>query len=162
MGRDADDGTPSAPATGDGGGLPLRRATPDIPGLSSFGGATYHTGHWPTEGVDFTGRRVGVIGTGSSGVQVIPLVAQEAAETCRLPAHGQLQRARPQRAAERDDEYFRAHGRSCRAHGNGSSRNGTLAEDCDESARDAPASARAAFGQRWESAEATSSARTTT
>ena len=38
---------------------------PEIPGLESFKGATYHTAHWPHEGVDFTGLRVGVIGTGS-------------------------------------------------------------------------------------------------
>lgn len=52
--------------------------TPDFPGLNNFRGATYHTADWPREGVDFTGKRVGVIGTGSSGVQVIPLVAEQA------------------------------------------------------------------------------------
>jgi cyclohexanone monooxygenase len=41
---------------------------PDIPGIESFAGSVYHTGAWPHEGVDFSGRRVGVIGTGSSGV----------------------------------------------------------------------------------------------
>src|SRR6185436_16727352 len=53
---------------------------PDIPGRDSFEGASYHTGRWPHEGVDFTGLRVGVIGTGSSAIQSIPLIAQEAAE----------------------------------------------------------------------------------
>ncbi|WP_441232008.1 flavin-containing monooxygenase [Tardiphaga sp. 215_C5_N2_1] len=52
---------------------------PDINGLSSFAGRVYHTGQWPHEKVDFTGLRVGVIGTGSSGVQLIPIVAKEAA-----------------------------------------------------------------------------------
>jgi cyclohexanone monooxygenase len=52
---------------------------PDIPGLASFGGDTYHTGHWPHEGVDFTGRRVAVIGTGSSAIQAIPVIAEQAA-----------------------------------------------------------------------------------
>jgi cyclohexanone monooxygenase len=51
---------------------------PDIPGRDSFRGATYHTGRWPHEGVDFTGKRVGVIGTGSSAVQSIPVIAQQA------------------------------------------------------------------------------------
>jgi len=51
---------------------------PDIPGRDSFAGATYHTGRWPHDGVDFTGQRVGVIGTGSSGIQSIPLIAQQA------------------------------------------------------------------------------------
>jgi cyclohexanone monooxygenase len=51
---------------------------PNIPGIDSFEGDWYHTGAWPHEGVDFTGKRVGVIGTGSSGVQSIPVIAQQA------------------------------------------------------------------------------------
>ena len=53
--------------------------TPAFPGLASFGGKTYHTGAWPHEGVDFTGQCVAVIGTGSSGIQSIPLIARQAA-----------------------------------------------------------------------------------
>ena len=45
---------------------------PDFEGLDSFEGKWYHTGRWPHQGVDFTGRRVGVIGTGSSAIQSIP------------------------------------------------------------------------------------------
>jgi len=52
---------------------------PDFPGLEGFRGATYHTGHWPHEGVDFTGKRVAVIGTGSSAIQSIPEIAKQAA-----------------------------------------------------------------------------------
>ena len=52
---------------------------PDFPGLDRFSGKTYHTGHWPHEGVDLTGKRVGVIGTGSSAIQAIPVIAQQAA-----------------------------------------------------------------------------------
>ena len=52
---------------------------PDFEGLDRFQGAWYHTGNWPHEGVDFTGLRVGVIGTGSSAVQSIPLIARQAA-----------------------------------------------------------------------------------
>jgi cyclohexanone monooxygenase len=51
---------------------------PSFPGLESFKGKWYHTGLWPHEGVDFTGLRVGVIGTGSSGVQSIPIIAKQA------------------------------------------------------------------------------------
>jgi cyclohexanone monooxygenase len=51
---------------------------PDIAGAETFRGPTYHTGLWPQEGVDFTGMRVGVIGTGSSGVQSIPVIARRA------------------------------------------------------------------------------------
>jgi cyclohexanone monooxygenase len=51
---------------------------PDIKGLSSFKGKVYHTGHWPHEPVDFTGQRVGVIGTGSSAIQSVPVIAEQA------------------------------------------------------------------------------------
>ncbi len=51
---------------------------PNIQGLQRFSGNWYHTGHWPHEKVDFTGKRVGIIGTGSSGIQAIPVIAKEA------------------------------------------------------------------------------------
>ena len=50
---------------------------PNIPGLDSFEGESHHTGAWPHDGVEFEGKRVGVIGTGSSGVQSIPVIARE-------------------------------------------------------------------------------------
>ncbi len=52
---------------------------PDFAGLDTFAGRWYHTGNWPHEGVDFTGQRVGVIGTGASGIQSIPIIARQAA-----------------------------------------------------------------------------------
>ena len=54
--------------------------TPDFPGIDSFGGDSYHTGQWPHERVDFTGKTVGVIGTGASAVQAVPLIARQAAD----------------------------------------------------------------------------------
>jgi cyclohexanone monooxygenase len=51
---------------------------PDFKGLDSFKGRWYHTGRWPHEGVDFTGLRVGCIGTGSSAIQAIPQIAKQA------------------------------------------------------------------------------------
>jgi cation diffusion facilitator CzcD-associated flavoprotein CzcO len=51
---------------------------PAIPGLDRFAGEWYHTGRWPHEGVDFTGRRVGLIGTGSTGIQATPVIAAQA------------------------------------------------------------------------------------
>jgi cation diffusion facilitator CzcD-associated flavoprotein CzcO len=54
------------------------RNVPNIKGLQSFKGATYHTGEWPHEPIDFTGKRVGVIGTGSSAIQSIPMIAEQA------------------------------------------------------------------------------------
>jgi cyclohexanone monooxygenase len=50
----------------------------DIPGAEDFAGQTLHTYNWPKDKVDFRGKRVGVIGTGSSAVQAIPLIAAEA------------------------------------------------------------------------------------
>ncbi len=51
---------------------------PPFEGMEDFKGPIYHTGEWPKEGVDFTGQRVAVIGTGSSAIQSIPLIAAEA------------------------------------------------------------------------------------
>ena len=51
---------------------------PDIPGMADFGGTSLFTSRWPKHGVDLAGKRVGVIGTGSTGIQLIPVVAQEA------------------------------------------------------------------------------------
>ena len=52
--------------------------TPDIAGADDFAGPIYHTGNWPQEGVDFSGLSVGIIGTGSSGIQSIPVIAEQA------------------------------------------------------------------------------------
>lgn len=79
---------------------------PDIPGRENFEGLALHTGQWPTEPVDFSGMRVGVIGTGSSGIQSIPMIAQQAAHlyafqrspTYSVPAHN-----RPLDEATRED-----------------------------------------------------------
>jgi cation diffusion facilitator CzcD-associated flavoprotein CzcO len=53
---------------------------PDVAGVETFEGGVYHTGRWPHEGVDLAGKRVGVVGTGSSGIQSIPVIAKEARE----------------------------------------------------------------------------------
>ena len=53
---------------------------PPFEGLDDFHGPVYHTGHWPHEDVDFTGKRVAVIGTGSSAIQSIPVIAEQASE----------------------------------------------------------------------------------
>ena len=53
----------------------------DIEGADRFGGEIYKTHSWPHEGVDFSGKRVGIIGTGSSGIQSIPIIASQAAST---------------------------------------------------------------------------------
>jgi cation diffusion facilitator CzcD-associated flavoprotein CzcO len=59
---------------------PLSAAmTPNFDGLDTFAGEIYHTAHWPDRDVDFSGKRVAVIGTGSSGIQTIPIIAEQAA-----------------------------------------------------------------------------------
>ena len=52
---------------------------PDVPGRTEFAGDSYHTARWPTSPVDFTDKRVAVVGTGSSGVQVVPAIAGQVA-----------------------------------------------------------------------------------
>lgn len=78
---------------------------PNFKGLDSFQGEAYHTGHWPHEKVDFSGKRVGVIGTGSSGIQAIPVIAQEAGHLTvfqRTPAF-----STPARNYQYDTEFIR-------------------------------------------------------
>ncbi|TKJ17998.1 steroid monooxygenase [Blastococcus sp. CCUG 61487] len=89
---------------------------PDIPGAQRFSGEVYSTGRWPHEGVDFTGKRVAVVGTGSSGIQSIPLIAEQAAQVTvfqrtpnfSIPAHNgpppaeRVERLRTDREAYRE------------------------------------------------------------
>ena len=84
---------------------------PDFDGIDDFEGEKYHTGAWPHEGVDFTGLRVGIVGTGSSAIQAIPVIAGEAAHLTvfqrtpnySIPAHnGAMDR---EREAEVKAEY---------------------------------------------------------
>lgn len=53
---------------------------PDIDGLDTFTGEMYHSAHWPEGGVDLTGKRVGLIGLGASGIQIVPTIAPEVDE----------------------------------------------------------------------------------
>lgn len=79
---------------------------PDIPGIDSFTGTSLFTSRWPREGADLTGERVGVIGTGSTGVQLIPVVAREAEQLTvfqRSPAYTLPWRVRPFAPGELDD-----------------------------------------------------------
>jgi cyclohexanone monooxygenase len=91
------------------------RNIPNIKGLDSFAGPTYHTGAWPHEPVDFTGKRVGIIGTGSSAIQSIPMIAQQAKQLYvfqRTPAYSVPAANRPldsklQAAIKADYKGFR-------------------------------------------------------
>lgn len=78
---------------------------PQVPGLARFRGRTFHTGQWPHEEVDFADRRVAVIGTGSSGIQVIPELAKHASTVTvlqRTPNYSIPARNRPLAPDEQD------------------------------------------------------------
>ncbi len=83
---------------------------PDVPGRDDFRGEAYHTGLWPTEPVDFAGKRVAVVGTSSSGVQVVSTIARRRRRARRVPAHGQLVHTAQQRA-DHPEEQATAPGR---------------------------------------------------
>lgn len=84
---------------------------PPFAGMDDFSGPIYHTGEWPHEGVDFTGKRVAVIGTGSSAIQSIPLIAEQASAltvfqrtaTYSVPAWNEP--VDPEKAAEIKADY---------------------------------------------------------
>ncbi len=123
---------------------------PDIRGLDSFAGKWFHTGRWPHETIDFTGQRVAVIGTGSSGIQTIPVVAKQAAHLTvfqrtpnfSIPAwNGKLDAAH-QEAWKAD---YAAHRVSAR-----DTRSGILYEYSQRAAFDVTAEEREAeFERRW-------------
>src|SRR6185436_18294611 len=90
---------------------------PSFPGRDSFAGKTYHTGRWPHGGVDFTGQRVAVIGTGSSAIQSIPLIAEQASQltvfqrtaSFSIPAHNAPLDPEEVRKVKDDYAGFRAY-----------------------------------------------------
>ena len=125
---------------------------PDFPGLNSFKGNTYHTGQWPHEGVDFTGLRVGVVGTGSSAIQSIPVIAAQAAHVTvfqRTPNFSIPSRNRPMPDdyAQSWKDIYPAKREEARM-----TRTGVLANPNDQSAIETAAAERLAmYETRWES-----------
>jgi cyclohexanone monooxygenase len=95
---------------------------PKFPGLERFQGRWYHTGRWPHEGVDFTGQRVGVIGTGSSAIQSIPIIAAQARHlhvfqrtpNYSIPAHNAPLDRELERRVKSDYPAFRQQARESR------------------------------------------------
>ena len=76
---------------------------PDFPGLESYKGEWYHTSNWPHGGVDFRGKTVGVVGTGSTGIQAIPVIASQAQELYVFQRTAQY--STPARNAAMDKTY---------------------------------------------------------
>ena len=95
---------------------------PSFPGLDSFAGPVHHTADWPHTPVDFSGQRVGVVGTGSSGIQLIPIVARQAAQLTvfqrtaayAVPAHNGPLDAAYEARTKADYAGFRARNRAMR------------------------------------------------
>jgi len=124
---------------------------PEVEGAESFAGPTFHTGRWPHEPVDFSGQRVGVIGTGSSAVQSIPHIARQADQlvvfqrTPNFCVPAWNHPLEPEYVAEVKAEYP-ARRELCRQ-----SHTGFPAPPTDESAREASEEGRAArYGERWQ------------
>ena len=86
-------------------GLGSKPYIPDLPGLSDFAGERHHTALWPQQGLDMAGKRVGVLGTGASGVQVAQEAAGEAAHLTVFQRTPNM--ALPMRQIKLDDDTIR-------------------------------------------------------
>src|ERR1700716_1536459 len=124
---------------------------PDIRGLWDFRGKVYHTGHWPHEPVDFTGQRVGVIGTGSSGIQSVPVIAEQASHLTVFQRTANF--SIPARNAEltaEEREAFRAKYPEIRRFARVEARNGIYTEMPDRGALDdGDNERRSKYESRW-------------
>ena len=125
--------------------------TPDFKGLESFKGKTYHTGEWPHEGVDFTGLRVGVIGTGSSAIQAIPVIAEQAKHLTvfqRTPNFSIPSRNTPMPAEY--EAWWKTHYPEQRRKAREQMRTGVINQMNDQSALDvSPEERRRIYEDRW-------------
>src|SRR5882757_2810800 len=110
---------------------------PDIKGLADFEGKVYHTGHWPHERIDFTGQRVGVIGTGSSGIQSVPVIAEHASHLTVFQRTANFSiPARNAALSEEEREAFRANYPEIRRFAREDARNGIYTDMPDRGALD--------------------------
>jgi cyclohexanone monooxygenase len=124
---------------------------PDIKGLKDFSGEVYHTGHWPHHPVDFTGKRVAVIGTGSSALQSVPVIAAQASHLTVFQRTANFSipaRNAPLTPQERD--AFRANYPEIRRTAREDMRNGIYQEIPDRGALDdGDNERRAKYETRW-------------
>lgn len=125
---------------------------PDIAGLSDFKGEVYHTGHWPHEPVDFSGLRVGVIGTGSSAIQSIPVIADQADTLTVFQRTANFSvPARNAPLTHEERQAFRDDYPEIRRKAREDMRNGIVQELPDKGAlEDAEDVRRARYAHRWE------------
>jgi cyclohexanone monooxygenase len=126
---------------------------PDIKGLSDFKGQVYHTGHWPHQPVDFTGQRVGVIGTGSSAIQSVPVIAEQASHLTVFQRTANFSiPARNAALTAEEREAFRANYPHIRRFAREQARNGIYTEMPDRGALDdGDDERRAKYESRWTS-----------
>jgi cyclohexanone monooxygenase len=125
---------------------------PDIKGLADFKGKVYHTGHWPHEPVDFTGLRVGVIGTGSSAIQSVPVIAEQASHLTVFQRTANFSiPARNAALTAEEREAFRANYPEIRRFAREQARNGIYTELPDRGALDdGDNERRAKYEARWQ------------
>ena len=110
---------------------------PDIRGLDGFKGKVYHTGHWPHEPVDFTGQRIAVIGTGSSGIQSVPVIAEQASQLTVFQRTANFSiPARNAALTEEERKWFRENYPEVRRFAREEARNGIYTEMPDRGALD--------------------------
>jgi len=110
---------------------------PDIRGLDGFKGKVYHTGHWPHEPVDFTGQRIAVIGTGSSGIQSVPVIAEQASQLTVFQRTANFSiPARNAALTEEERKWFRQNYPEIRRFAREEARNGIYTEMPDRGALD--------------------------
>jgi cyclohexanone monooxygenase len=122
-----------------------------MPGVDSFTGQVYHTGRWPHEGVDFTGKRVGVIGTGSTGIQAIPQIAKQATHVTvfqRTPNYSIPARNRPLTSEEKAS--IKAQYRQLRQTDRESAAGLTFAMNTRSALDVSPEERQRAFARAWE------------
>jgi cyclohexanone monooxygenase len=124
---------------------------PDIKGLADFKGKVYHTGHWPHEPVDFTGLRVGVIGTGSSGIQSVPVIAEQASHLTVFQRTANFSiPARNAALTAEEREEFRSNYPEIRRFAREEARNGIYTDMPDRGALDdGDNERRARYESRW-------------
>ena len=124
---------------------------PDIKGLSEFNGKVYHTGHWPHERIDFNGQRVAVIGTGSSAIQSVPVIAEQASHLTVFQRTANFSiPARNAALTEEEREGFRKNYPEIRRFAREVARNGIYTEMPDRGALDDGDNERhAKYEQRW-------------